>query len=306
MVRHVQRIKIACGFTLVELLVVIAIIGILIALLLPAVQAAREAARRMQCSSNLKQVGLGLHMYHDIYRKFPLAGLSRNCFGWHAFVLPYIEQQNIYDTLDFNSYYWTAEINRRATQEKIPVFLCPSFSTERGDCAYQNREDYDGKHPYTTHYQGVMGPKGTNPNGEEYKVSATWGYDQGGFSSEGPLRVDHNVAMGEIQDGTSKTLLVGELAWGDAKRIYCAWSRGGPCGSGIGGAKNITYGLCVTGYEGPPLWNDVSFGSEHPGGAQFVLCDGAVRFISEEIDVTVYRSTASIAGGEYETIVDVP
>src|SRR5262245_22393651 len=127
-----HRLRARRAFTLVELLVVIAIIGVLVALLLPAVQAAREAARRMRCSNNLKQLSLGLHNYEDVHKTLPPAGINTNQMSWLVLVLPYIEQTNLYDRFNFNAGAWNA--NNRITivkRVKIPIINCPSLSTPR-------------------------------------------------------------------------------------------------------------------------------------------------------------------------------
>ncbi len=301
--RHKTR-----GFTLVELLVVIAIIGILIALLLPAVQAAREAARRSQCSNNLKQHGLGLHNYHDTFQTLPpggmwhrpnTAGRGGNSLSWCTFVLPFIEQGPLHDKIDFGAHVWTT--NQAISDTKVAALLCPSCPVELG-----------GGTNFTLHYYGVQGPKGVNPlNGQAYSLLDTGGWAghggyarSGGMPSPGPDPADGATLGGpcklrDLQDGTSNTFLVGEISWKDAN-CYRPWVRGTSTNTAAS-SKNINYGINVQRYTSGNF-NDVSFGSDHPGGCQFVMGDGAVKFVSETVDFDVYRATASRDGGEVATV----
>src|SRR5687768_7418623 len=153
--------KRSAGFTLVELLVVIAIIGVLVALLLPAVQAAREAARRMKCGNNQKQLALGLHNFHDTYNAFPK--YTHASVGWNALILPYIEQQALGEKVlpTAPSYTGAQNANRVMGQFKIPVFLCPSYIVDRSGSTIDNITGFGNA--YTIHYVGNMGPIGTIP-----------------------------------------------------------------------------------------------------------------------------------------------
>ena len=176
------------AFTLVELLVVIAIIGILVALLLPAVQAAREAARRAQCTNNLKQLGLALQNYHSAKKEFPpgmmrdLAGGKGNYadprFSVHGLLLPYMENQPLYDQLNWKSS-WETNVHTAVRRTKIPEFLCPSTDKVDATYYYLNNSYVLGPGEYMTHYKGVMGAKGLTPAQVSYweqalqKASAT-------------------------------------------------------------------------------------------------------------------------------------
>lgn len=279
------------GFTLVELLVVIAVIGILVALLLPAVQAAREAARRAQCKNNLKQIGIGLHLYHDTYQTFPpgyVSDLRRlpadaSNYSWCTFVLPFVEQESLHDALQPNFPQTLLQalndpIKLALAQTPLKIYRCPSDTAR--DLNDDRRLDPAGLNVAVAS-ANYMGNHGT----PELCVDA-----RGIFCSES------RVSLAMVQDGTSNTFLVGERAMRDLRGT-------GKHGAGVwvGGTRR----LGQTAPDDSPLSNHGSarvnmqtgkwvdklgnlpafcFSSEHPGGAQFAMVDGAVRFISEEID----------------------
>ena len=283
------------GFTLIELLVVIAIIAILIGLLLPAVQKVREAAARMKCSNNLKQMGIALHSFHDSYNRFPPGGAGPTNFsgktslggnlGWLVFILPYMEQQNLYSMANMAVNFDVAP-NTNLNTVLVPSYQCPSATV------------VDSTNPVgkTTHYYGIIGPKGTNPQtGVDYTIVAGSGY--GVLSTHGILGINTTTKMGDIIDGTSNTLMVGEISWKDAN-CYRPWTRGWDVNGASGTAKNVVNGINTTPYNGSNNFNDVSFGSQHTGGCNFALGDGSVRFIRDSITLNTYLSLASMNGGE--------
>ena len=297
------------GFTLIELLVVIAIIAVLIALLLPAVQQAREAARRTQCTNIMKQWGLALHNYHGVYNSLPLGAMGvgsdvvGNEFGFHVRLLPYIEQGPLYEQFNQSLHYneTTISINRDLKQERTPLHFCPSA---KGEDQIANEAD-----TYTIHYYGVAGPKGPRPAalGGNYDHDGNFASTFGGFSRSGCLTVNRTYAFRDITDGTSNTFLMGEISNEPVNGLDMSWRPWTQGASNNGGAaamyacKNVLSGIGKTGYDtSNPLWqfNDIRFGSQHTGGTNFLFGDGTVNFISENINFATYQAAASRDDGE--------
>lgn len=279
------------AFTLIELLVVIAIIAVLIGLLLPAVQKVRDAAARTKCSNNLKQIGIGLHSYHDVTGSLPSAATGNtgtNDISYLACIMPYMEGTAIANQMDLTKK-WTDAPNSSATVIKaiIPFALCPSSIVIDSQLV-------DGR---TMHYPAVLGPKGTNPTSGQPYVVTNAATQHGGFSTHGMLTVDSKNRLTNIPDGTSNTLMVGELSWNDAK-CYRPWTRGWDSTATPAG-KNMVNAFCSTAYNGT-LFDDTSFGSEHNGrmGANFVMGDGSVRFVTSSIPLPNLLAAASKDGGE--------
>jgi len=293
-----QRVSQSAGcrrrsaFTLVELLVVIAIIGILIALLLPAVQAAREAARRMQCTNNLKQVGLALHNYHDTFKTFPPGWIvyedasgnvvkDESMFGWGTFVLPYMEQKPLYDQLapDQDSLKQVIEkgaVGVALLQTPIESYICPSSKSDplNADTYFKDTGTNSGNNiPLaTSNYVGCRGY--SNKNGR---------YANNGvlFGGCGTPDKGKSVSFSKITDGTSNVFAAGERP----QRARA----GNWCGVRIVNNNNrVSYTVGCTAYKMNYPGNDDEarrgFGSEHPDGANFLLCDGSVQFVSDLIE----------------------
>jgi len=295
------------GFTLVELLVVIAIIGILIALLLPAVQSAREAARRSQCTNNLKQIGVAFHNHHDTYKRLPLGQYrgrtGPNFCGWTIEIFPFIEQQGLYDQIDLHNYRdlraaledGSSNI-REEGQTVIPGFRCPSDTSP--DVLPKNFRDWEDGHrnfdyqPATSNYVANRG----------FSIEGIWVMQV----NEGVFQRGATYAFEDITDGLSNTFGAGERHGNTRvsadvgadlhnERQFAAASWLGTTRDTPGAPE----GSCqIFGYTsirlnrppGPidylagmgPAWQ--AYGSEHPGGGNFLMCDGAVKFISETIN----------------------
>ena len=299
------------GFTLIELLVVIAIIAILIALLLPAVQQAREAARRTQCKNNLKQIGLALHNYHDIYQVFPPAYVDLRGAGgvpdnhghwaWSAFILPQVEQATLYSTLNVGNIRPTAAITANAVAMRTPLtaFRCPS---DVGPAAHDAGIDPGYAIETTTaantglalsNYVLANGTASANQRKATNPVEGTTG-------STGAFFRDSRTALRDVTDGSSNTIICGERAWrmgavrmsaGTLLAVRDA-NGTGPSAQDAGPAWNQGM-MTIVGttrwpmnpvLTGPNVAQCQSFSSLHTGGAQFLMGDGAVRFISENID----------------------
>ena len=302
--RHRQK-----GFTLVELLVVIAIIGSLIALLLPAVQAAREAARRMQCSNNLKQLRLAVLNYESSHRVFPVgARASGNMLSFLATALPYMEGNTLADRIDYETPFppggWVDTTNLQVAMTPVPGFFCPSNTngtiTQVTDCRrgiYSSCKDpITGEFAFTSHYQGVAGAKGDSAllgGTYEWAPDAPSSCDRGGISTNGIFYRDSKTRIRDITDGTSHTIMIGEQLFGvSAWVVGMSPSPGWACDMAL--CHNVYYGINVVPYSN----HDASFSSTHPGGAQFVRSDGSTQFVSEDIDMDIYLAIASRNAGE--------
>lgn len=297
------------GFTLVELLVVITIIGILIALLLPAVQAAREAARRLQCTNHLKQLALAMHNYSQTHSVLPPGALTCNGLSWHVFILPYIEQTPLYNKFSFAAGDFNGGSNQEGPNKNIhglnviDTFMCPS-ATQRL-ATHGSSTLLDGRKTYSKHYFGVAGPKGNDPFGIAYSTSTVTTSTGDDFATSGVLGRDSKVKFADITDGTSKTFLLGEIAMPEGSYYSpyhggdgASWVRGIAFTSGMSSCKNVLVGI----NESSPTFNDESFSSEHPGGAVFAWCDGSVNYVSETIDLALYKSTASRNANELKVL----
>jgi prepilin-type N-terminal cleavage/methylation domain-containing protein/prepilin-type processing-associated H-X9-DG protein len=295
------------GFTLVELLVVIAIISILVAILLPAVQAAREAARRMHCSNNLKQISLAVNSYATAMRTFPSGGITSNEASVFVLLLPQLEQQSLHDKFNFKAGLYNDTSRLIVGTYPVPALLCPSCAHPQSNLHLQNPGNYNdfvpnnssGNRVYTTHYVGVMGPVGTNAStGQAYPHdNSSPANSYGGYALGGVLGKNSNVDPASIRDGLTNTFLFGEASWSGYEK-YRTWTRGPSLTNypAMGGCKNVRERINAGSSYGN--FNDGAFGSDHNGGAQFAMCDGSVHFISEGIEMSVYYALASRHGGE--------
>jgi len=299
------------GFTLVELLVVIAIIGILIGMLLPAVQQVREAARRTACSNNIRQLAIGLHNHESAYMQFPIGANSINGLSWRVMILPFIEQDNVYQQFSFEAGAWNGGPNREGPNKmvhalnKISFFHCPTQTTDIA--ANGTSTLVDGRKTYTSDYHGVAGPKGNHPNGGTYEVQTTPA-GLGGFALQGMLTRDSRFGISAIFDGTSNTLAIGEIAVFWNGKVLGSdgadWVRGmghGGTANGMASCRNVQNGINVP-YNG--VFNDISFSSLHTGGVMFARADASIHFTQSQIDLAVLKSLSSRNGGEVNTTID--
>jgi len=305
------------GFTLVELLVVIAIIATLIGLLLPAVQSAREAARRISCANNVRNIMLAAHNYHDIFRKFcasaELPGKAKETsIGMHIRLLPYIEEGAleaiVAEALDRSANETLDElaISDALLNSGITIYWCPSRDQS-------GQEDYTNDGRALVTYFGISGAGRT---GKRFRFSNPG--QCGDVYNDGIFYPYEEVKISQITDGTSKTLAIGERTYQLRTFFAGAFYNGAkPYTTGTSqvcshAAKNMRWGITTpqqAGYyvraqDAPPgapktvMFNDLFFGSEHDGGATFAFADCSVRFLSDDMSVELLRDLSSRNGGE--------
>jgi prepilin-type N-terminal cleavage/methylation domain-containing protein len=300
------------GFTLVELLVVIAIIGTLVALLLPAVQSARESARRMSCSNNLKNIGLAIHNYHDTLGRFPSAYFDsgvdfQESWGWGALILPYLEQTNLHSSLGVSTgSFYSVLANPSTGKQKaelaktvLKIYMCPSDNGYNANGLVHNNRNFAAGLGYISQGKTTAGDALVGVS--NYIVNAGHRDVQGKTVNTGFTWGDSNVKMSHFTDGTSSTIMLGERdtincrsgTWVGVKR---------PTGGGTAGANYVIAQSHVKiNQADPPIpWNTnrtgcgEGFSSMHLGGAQFTLVDGSVRFISQNVNHFWYPNTIVI------------
>jgi prepilin-type N-terminal cleavage/methylation domain-containing protein/prepilin-type processing-associated H-X9-DG protein len=309
------------GLTLIEVLVVIAIIGILVALLIPAVQAAREAMRRASCKNNLRQLAIGAHLHSDATGTIPASrfngpfgnGRNSTAWSWLALSLPYLEQTNLYNEANVPN---ATMSNSTAVSRQVPVFLCASdgFSNSGPRTGTGNLHDTPEEGAFLigqSNYKGVCGAnwghdEGLSPTdiGSDWLNKGTngsWDGQNKGDGIIGRSNYQQPRRFADVIDGTSNTFFIGEEL--PQKNIYSSWPY-----------ANHGYATCAIPLNvipkpgsnyAPEFWPNVSgFRSSHSTGANFALVDGSVRFVSGHIDLTIYRAMATIAGGEAISLPD--
>jgi prepilin-type N-terminal cleavage/methylation domain-containing protein len=321
------------AFTLVELLVVIAIIGVLVALLLPAVQAAREAARRMHCGNNLKQTGLALQNYHDVHKQFPYGALVTDGQRFTApqwpyllhYILPYMEEQRLYD--DFRTMWktttppyvtgatsvWPLTVRNKS----VPAYLCPSDGLSEPTKAFISSAsttfDPNGVRLFVTNYLGFF--SGVNDGDTHLDSTRSPAFDT---ARRAVFALNRGAKIKQITDGTSKTLIVAEYLTGKTQDVrgYIYTNRAGcqylyasrtPNSSApdslldhnsfCQGFKQNHPELNLPCAPGPTDGNVIASRSRHPGGVHGLLRDGSVRLFTDEIDARLWQSMAWIADG---------
>ena len=291
------------AFTLIELLVVIAIIAILIALLLPAVQQAREAARRTQCRNNLKQLGLALHNYHDVYRMLPSGWIAvdngvqnahdgLNGAGWGTMILPQLDQAPLFNQFDSRLAIHDP-VNATFLDTVLPAFNCPSDPKE--EMWQIEEEGAPGTVITELPTANYIGNFGTEElDGCENAPGTSPVRPNGQCHGDGVFYHNSSVRFRDILDGTSSTFMLGERRTDGRQGWYSTWP--GMVAEGeeafqriLGSADHV---------PNDPAAHFDDFSSHHEGGSQFLLGDGSVHFISENIDKGVYQSLATIQGNE--------
>jgi prepilin-type N-terminal cleavage/methylation domain-containing protein/prepilin-type processing-associated H-X9-DG protein len=319
------------GFTLIELLVVIAIIGVLIGLLLPAVQKVREAANRMSCSNNLKQIGLALHSYHDTFNGFPPGYIDGNTdpnstpdndvgpgWGWASFLLPQLEQQNLFYRINFTQGIGMGS-NTAVTKQQLKVFLCP------GDAYPQNftvwptnieaaHSSYVGCNGWEECFYGAGGnpPDGPGTDGLPGPL---------GRAGIGVFYRNSRIRMADVRDGLSNTIAVGERSGDHAPATWTGAVPGGRCPAWRAVQPPTPYSLppgppydnadfaealCLAHGNAThlpsadfPIYDPDTFYSMHAGrGANFLFGDGSVHYLSGSINPATYQAMCTSAGGE--------
>jgi prepilin-type N-terminal cleavage/methylation domain-containing protein/prepilin-type processing-associated H-X9-DG protein len=323
------------GFTLIELLVVIAIIAVLVSLLLPAVQQAREAARRSQCKNNLKQIGLALHNYHDTHGVFPPGYVDRNFnpnstpdndlgpgWGWATFLLPNLEQLPLYNQINFSQGVGLG-VNAQISQMPLTVYQCPSDGLQQAFVVYDitltnpittvAHGNYVGCNGWIECFSGAGGNPQPGPGADG--LAGTFG-----LAGVGAFYRNSKNSTASFTDGLSSTIVAGERSSNHSPSTWTGAVAGGQCPAWMAvqppspysappgpAYDNADFGEafilahCNASHRPNadfPAYDPDTFYSYHSGGSQFVFGDGSVRFISSFVDGPTYQHLATLAGGE--------
>ncbi|QDT66515.1 DUF1559 domain-containing protein [Calycomorphotria hydatis] len=309
------------GFTLVELLVVIAVVSTLIAILLPAIQQAREAARRSECKNNLKQLGLALHNYHDNFGRFPPGHAndtwqrwqgSGNHGGWLSRLLPFIDEVNLYNSLHPHNVDLSVTPDGRPAYEIVlPQLICPS---DNHNGVWTGSQSYPADQLRAiSNYSASMGSQHNTPIGCATHLNY-FGTGPDSRNDDPTQSLDRlsgvighvavSAAIRDITDGTSNTIVFGEVRPACSNHVRRGWLAANSLYTGTGVA--INFNTCE-GEQGSGLgchahagqWaTSQGFKSIHSGGCQFTLCDGSVRFISENINMVTYQQLGDRRDGQ--------
>ncbi|HVW00620.1 MAG TPA: DUF1559 domain-containing protein [Planctomycetaceae bacterium] len=295
------------AFTLIELLVVIAIIAVLVALLLPAVQQAREAARRTQCRNNLKQLGLALHNYESSARVFPPGYIAASTaakdttpgWAWGAMILPYMDQGAIYSRLNFNLAV-ADPTNAVATSTAVNGFLCPSDLVQPVPFNLYSDPPTNSAvvmQATASSYAAIAGDSNSVLGNAATKTTQSF---------NGVFYVNSGTKIGDITDGTSMTILVGERAWAMVNGVWIGAPNTALPESGVRNPftphNSTTTGILVLAHTSN-INNTASAGMDdssslHVGGAQFLFGDGSVHFLSNNVSSVVFKAYGTKAGNE--------
>jgi prepilin-type N-terminal cleavage/methylation domain-containing protein/prepilin-type processing-associated H-X9-DG protein len=323
------------GFTLIELLVVIAIIGILIALLVPAVQKVRESAARLTCTNNLKQIGLALHSHHDDMKSFPPGYIDGNTnpdstpdndvgpgWGWASFLLPYLDQGNVYKQINFSQPVGKG-VNAQVSQISLTIFQCPSdaytstsvfdvYDTNYNIIARVAQGNYIGCNGWEECFNGAGGNPQPGPGADG--LSGLYGK-----AGRGAFYRNSRTRIAEIKDGLSNTIVAGERSGDHAPSTWTGAIAGGRCPAWMAGqapyspppglaydnadwGEAFVLGHCnathLPSVDFPIYDPDVFYSMHSPRGANFLFGDGSVHFLSGGVNPNTYQALGTIAGGE--------
>jgi prepilin-type N-terminal cleavage/methylation domain-containing protein/prepilin-type processing-associated H-X9-DG protein len=300
------------AFTLVELLVVIAIIGMLVALLLPAIQSAREAARRAHCMNNLREIGLALHQHHDAYGKFPPGWVQapftvpqgkiiQGGHGFGPFLLPFIEEQALADIYRWDKRAQGPE-NQPVASTQLRILQCPSAEPDRWVTAVEDSKNYSyGGRGACGDYTGVR---------DIDTRLAELGLVDEAANYQGALTENYLTRLADITDGASQTILVTECAgrpelWRAGQAVAEIYAPGG---AWVSGTLTLGQGSTADGATKPGpcainCTNDREVYSFHPAGANAVFADGSLHFLKDDIDIRIFARLVTRAG---EEVVAIP